>query len=218
MKLKGETTYEVPLRYYLVLAPVIFLIKLWQATVRFKYSEESFKYMRDNRRVIALIWHNRIFITPMLKKRFHNDYRMCGLVSPSKDGAWLSAAFKLFGVETVRGSSKRRGAVAIKELVKAIHGGCNVCITPDGPQGPKYSIKKGALTVAELSGANILMMRAKYRHFFTIGTWDKFMFPLPFSTVDLEVEPIIDYEEVCKRAEADGIEPEKYVQKILGGD
>jgi lysophospholipid acyltransferase (LPLAT)-like uncharacterized protein len=191
---------------------------LWHATVRFKYSKKAANIFTANRRVIVLFWHNRIFISPMLKRRFRKQHRMSGLVSPSRDGAWLAAAFKFFKVEIIRGSSKRRGGLAIKEMVGAIADGSDICITPDGPRGPKYSIKKGALKVAELSGADIMIIRAKYRHYFKIGTWDDFMFPLPFSTVDLEVEPLINFEEACRRGETQGIGAEKYIENALGKD
>ena len=213
---KGHTVYELSWYYYPVLVPVILFFKLWQATVRFKCSRGVKQTLTANKRVIVLIWHNRIFITPMLKKRFRRKHRMSGLISPSRDGAWLAAAFKMFDVETIRGSSRRRGAMAVKEMVGAIHGGSDICITPDGPRGPMYSIKKGALKVAELSGAQVMIIRAKYRHYFTIGTWDKFMMPLPFSTVDLVTEPLRTYAELEELANREGASVEEYVQIKLG--
>jgi Uncharacterized protein conserved in bacteria len=216
MKLKGYTTYIVPLWYYIILAPLCLFFKLWLATIRIKYSEETKNAISADKRVIALIWHNRIFVTPLLRRHFRKQYRMSGLVSPSRDGAWLAGVFRLFDIETIRGSSKRRGGVALKEMADAIEDGSDVCITPDGPRGPKYSIKKGALKLAEISGVDLLMVRANYSRFFKINTWDDFMFPLPFSTVELIAEPLINYEEVCRRATLQAITPENFVENALG--
>lgn len=208
---------EAPFWQNAAIFVVCWIIKLWQATIRFKCSEETARMFRSKGPMIVLIWHNRIFITPMLKVRYRKNDKMSGLISPSKDGAALAAMFKFFGVSAIRGSSKRRGALAIRELVDELKSGGDICITPDGPRGPMYHIKGGALKVAELSGANMLIIRSRYRLFIKINkAWDKFMLPLPFSTVEVEAAALKPYSELQAEADRAGIKLETHVESLLG--
>lgn len=208
---------EVPFWQSAVIRILCWIVRLWQATIRFKCSEETARIFSSKGPMIVLIWHNRIFITPMLKLRYRKNFKMSGLISPSRDGAALAALFKYFGVSAIRGSSKRRGALAIRELVDELKSGGDICITPDGPRGPMYSIKGGALKVAELSGANLLVIRSKYKRFISINkAWDKFMLPLPFSSVELEAAAYKPYSELLAEAQERGLLLESYVESLLG--
>ncbi|MGZ4986124.1 MAG: DUF374 domain-containing protein, partial [Chthoniobacterales bacterium] len=50
-----------------------------------------------------------------------------------------------FGHSTVRGSSSRKGVIALRQLVDELAAGTNVLITPDGPRGPLYEVNQGAI-------------------------------------------------------------------------
>lgn len=208
---------EAPLLQRAAIRVLCWIMRLWQATIRFKCSDETLRMFKSASPMIVLIWHNRIFITPMLKLRYRKNFKMSGLISPSRDGAALATLFKYFGVSAIRGSSKRRGVLAIRELVDELKSGGDICITPDGPRGPMYSIKGGALKVAELSGAKVLIIRSRYRRFFVINkAWDKFMLPLPFSTVDLEAAALKPYAELLSEAKKLDMTVEAYVESLLG--
>lgn len=202
--------------HYLIVIPMVVILRIWLFTISMRFDEHTRELCTSKSRMIVLIWHNMIFITPLLKLRFRKNEPMAGLVSPSKDGALLSAVFKFFGVTTVRGSSKRRGAFAIKDMVNAVCEGSDMCITPDGPRGPIYKIKPGALKLAELTGAKMLILRAKYSHFVTFNSWDKFMLPLPFSRVDLKAVELSDFKTLSQEAQMRGITLENYVENLLG--
>src|SRR5688500_7464140 len=58
------------------------------------------------------------------------------LVSHSKDGDYISQTIEGLGFSTIRGSSKRGGAQALREMLRAIADNC-LAITPDGPKGPR---------------------------------------------------------------------------------
>ncbi len=216
MKLKGVTTYEVPWRYFIVIAPLVFLMKLWLLTLRTSVeNKELEKLLRSPEPFIILFWHNKIFSITRFKQMLRKNYPMCGLVSPSKDGAWLAAAFKVLGITTVRGSSKRRGGVAIKELVDILKEGSDIAITPDGPRGPIYTVKKGALKVAELSGIRMFPVTIEYKNSIKFNSWDKFEIPLPFSKVILKPIAPLNYEELVQKASANGQEPEEFLANLM---
>ena len=207
--------YDVSLWQSVLIFLVCLVIKLWQSTIRFKVRGGAGLFKDIHSPIIVVIWHNRIFTTPMLMRRYHKKFPLAGLISPSKDGAILAEMFKNFGVQTVRGSSDRRGLASILELVRVLKS-ASICITTDGPRGPMYKIKKGVLKVAELSGQPIMAIRATYSSYITLKpAWDKFMLPLPFSTITLDGEKFT-FEELAKDAQSRGITPERRLEQILG--
>lgn len=123
-------------RHFIFLFPLYLFVRLWQATIRMRASDaKSLENLEDKKRLIGLAWHNRIFFLPMCKYIFRPNLPMSGLVSASRDGAWLCAFFKFLGIGTVRGSSKRRGAHAIISMVETLQHTSDIFITPDGPRG-----------------------------------------------------------------------------------
>ncbi|MGJ8724332.1 MAG: lysophospholipid acyltransferase family protein [Roseibacillus sp.] len=113
------------------------------------------------------------------------------LTSASKDGASLAAAMECFGLGSVRGSSSRRGAAALVTLKKEIEAGKHVCITPDGPRGPRYVVQPGIVKLASLTGVPIIPFLVNYESFWALGSWDKFQIPKPFSKVQVTFGPEI---------------------------
>jgi lysophospholipid acyltransferase (LPLAT)-like uncharacterized protein len=89
----------------------------------------------------------------------------------------------------VRGSSSRRGAVALLELSGKIEDGYDVIVTPDGPRGPRYQLGPGVIFLAEKTGAPIMPIEIQYSRAIRLGTWDRFEIPLPFSRVDVTLHP-----------------------------
>ena len=145
--------------------------------------------------VIFTLWHNRLILSlPSYRKYFlgrHPHRRLVALISASKDGALLSRLMDHHGVESVRGSSSRRGGQALKELVNRTRRGYDVAITPDGPRGPKYEVQEGVVMLAQLTGLPVVPMSAQIHSKKVLGSWDGFQVPLPFARCDIRMgEPI----------------------------
>ena len=145
--------------------------------------------------VILLFWHNRLALAlPAYRQLFmrpHPARRVAALISASQDGALLARVVNHHGVEAVRGSSSRRGAQAMRELVGYARRGYDLAITPDGPRGPKYEIQEGALMLAQLTGLPILPMSARISSKKVFRSWDAFQLPLPFARCDIRVAEAI---------------------------
>ena len=107
------------------------------------------------------------------------------LTSASDDGATVAAAMACFGMGSVRGSSSRRGAAALVTLKNEILAGKHVCITPDGPRGPRYVVQPGLVKLASLTGVPIIPFLVNYEKYWTLDTWDKFQIPKPFSKIQV---------------------------------
>lgn len=167
-----------------------FCITLVCATLRKRVNAEAKE--RLSRQSVVALWHNRIF-TPCYMYRYviRGEIPMSMLTSASKDGAMLATVAQNYGMRAVRGSSQRRGAAGFMDMVRELEAGCHMCITPDGPKGPIYKCHPGVIKLASMSGAPILPLRIRFSRCWRAKSWDRFVVPLPFSRVELEVgEPI----------------------------
>jgi lysophospholipid acyltransferase (LPLAT)-like uncharacterized protein len=179
---------------YLALLPLYLFARLWLRTLRLRTSDEMKSWLRDARPILWVMWHNRLFMGAHIYQMYRRSHRLVGLVSASGDGAWLAAYFKLAGIEAVRGSSSWRGIHAARELLNEMEKGADVGITPDGPRGPCYDIKPGALLLARHSKAPLLLMSCNFRSAWRLRSWDGFYLPKPFSIVDVRSRILPNYE------------------------
>jgi len=169
-----------------MLATLISLvIRCIAATIRFRLDDRSGFFKSTPPQVIFAIWHNRLALSPILYQRyvriFDSERRMAGLVSASRDGGLLTEVFENFGIEAVRGSSSRRGAQALIELLSRAECGLDLAITPDGPRGPRYEAQGGVIATAQLTGLPIVPTAYHLNWKIRLNSWDGFQIPLPFA-------------------------------------
>ncbi len=168
----------------LVLSPLGLFVRVWSSTLRFDIDPAERAVFETRHEPVAFVlWHNRLFLVAEFYRRYRGGRPVYGLVSASQDGAWLTAFFSLVGMRAVRGSSSRGGREAATALVGVLRAGHDVGITPDGPRGPCYDFKPGALIVARQTGTPLLLLGAAFSSAWRLGSWDRFYLPRPFSTV-----------------------------------
>lgn len=177
---------EIPFWKAALLFPLSIILRLWLRTLRIHVRPEVKQAIfLDKNPLIIVFWHNRLLVATELHRRFRKWSKVNGLVSPSSDGAWLAAFFKMIGVGTVRGSSSRRGGQAMLEIHKKLADGEDIAITPDGPRGPIYRFNPGTALLAQITHCTIVMVPSKFHCAIRLKTWDGFYIPLPFSRVDI---------------------------------
>lgn len=155
---------------------------------------------------IIAFWHGRMLILPSM---WPTTSKMHMLISMHRDGELIARAIGYFGHGTVRGSAAKAGsakdkggAAALRNMLKALKAHEYVGITPDGPRGPRMRATDGIVTVARVSGAPIIPCSYSARSRFVLGTWDRFVIPLPFTRgVIVWGEPIT----VAREADAAGV-------------
>lgn len=175
----------------MLLWPLALLVRLWGMSLRFETSEEDLRnYTKRDVPVAFVLWHNRLFLAPEIYRRWRRPRPLYALVSASQDGAWLTAFFALVGMRTVRGSSSRLGREAATALVDVQRAGHDIGITPDGPKGPCYEVKPGALIVTRRTGAPLLLVGGVFESAWRLKSWDRFVLPKPFSRVRMRCELI----------------------------
>ncbi|MDX2187493.1 MAG: lysophospholipid acyltransferase family protein [Opitutaceae bacterium] len=171
----------------LAVAPLALLVRAWSASLRFDISPESRERLeRTDRPVAFVLWHNRLFLVAEIHRRYRRGRLVYGLVSASKDGAWLEAFFRMVGIRAVRGSSTRGGREAVNALIEKVREGHDIGITPDGPRGPIYEVKGGAAIVARRVHAPIYVMGGQFVASWSLRSWDRFILPKPFSRVRIQ--------------------------------
>ncbi|MHC5040480.1 MAG: lysophospholipid acyltransferase family protein, partial [Planctomycetota bacterium] len=105
------------------------------------------------------------------------------IVSQSKDGEMIRYVLEGLGYRAIQGSSSRRGSTAYREMVQQLKRGGNLGITPDGPRGPARRVQAGAPRLAVELGANLYPTAISARKFWLLPSWDRFLFPKPFTEV-----------------------------------
>jgi lysophospholipid acyltransferase (LPLAT)-like uncharacterized protein len=166
-----------------------FLINLIGRTARFEVTgwENHDKAEENGGLPIYVFWHDRIFLTTYWwRKR-----RIVVMTSQSFDGEYIARFIQRFGYGAVRGSSTRGGVGAIIEMARLMSDGCTTAFTIDGPRGPRYVAKKGAVLLAKRSGHPIVPVTMALEHYWTIRSWDRFQVPKPFTRARVFVAPPI---------------------------
>lgn len=140
---------------------------------------------------IYCFWHSRL-MAPVGLLRFYRRrgvivVPMNAMISASKDGAFLSEVIRLFELTAIRGSSSRRGAVALLECRGLLEAGQGVSITPDGPRGPALKSKPGPVHLAGLTGCPIYPICVEPDRYWELKSWDKFRVPKPFARIRIRL-------------------------------
>ena len=167
------------------------LVRLWTSTLHFQVPPATrHLFARENQPTLFAAWHNRLFVAVAISRNLRPQRTLHNLISASKDGAWLTAFFETMGIRAVRGSSSRGGREAAAAMVDLLRAGHDTGITPDGPRGPIYEFKPGALIIARRSRSRLVLIAAHYSYAWRLRSWDSFLIPQPFSRVYIHAEPI----------------------------
>jgi len=126
---------------------------------------------------IYAVWHGRIALLPYL----YGWRRARVLASRSRDGEIVTRFMAHFGLEAVRGSASRGGSEALRLLVRSLHEGRDAVVVPDGPRGPRETLKAGIVALSRLSGAPIVPIAVGASAEWRLRSWDEFRIPKPFA-------------------------------------
>jgi len=164
------------------------LTRHWMGTLDYQvvYADSTVDVARDEYRgpAIYVFWHEYILFPFYL--RGHCDVSM--LVSQHRDADLLSEAARHMGFGLIRGSTKRGGGQALREMTR-IGRRLNLTITPDGPRGPRRKLAQGPIFLSSKLGIPIIAMGFGYDRPWRLPTWDQFTIPRPGSRARCVVSP-----------------------------
>jgi lysophospholipid acyltransferase (LPLAT)-like uncharacterized protein len=162
------------------------LAATWRVRVR---GAEHLQGLRAARRpFVFVLWHSRIL--PLLYHHRHEEIVL--LISRHRDGGYLADLGERWGYRSVRGSTQRGGEVGLLGIVRALQGGAEVAITPDGPRGPAERVQAGAVAAAQHAGVPRLPIGARPSSAWWLGSWDRMCIPKPFAAIDVVYGPPIE--------------------------
>lgn len=165
------------------------LIKFIGKTIRYETEgwENFQKIEHDGKIPIYAFWHNRIFAGTY----FFRNRGIVVITSQSFDGEYIARFIQRFGYGAVRGSSTRGGVGALVEMIRLMKKGLPMAFSVDGPRGPKYVAKTGAILLAKKTGNPLMPFVVETERFWTINNWDNLQIPKPFTRAKIFIsEPI----------------------------
>lgn len=128
---------------------------------------------------IYCFWHQCVLPCAFYFRSTHATI----LISQSFDGELITRTLELFGFHAVRGSSSRGGREGLLGLRRVIEAGRPAIFTADGPRGPIYKSKLGPVKLAQLTGAPIGAFHLEPKRAWRLGSWDRFLVPMPFTKI-----------------------------------
>lgn len=196
------------LRWRLVGTAGRFILRCWSksAFLHIKGKENLDELRAENKPVIVLVWHGRIFLVPYL---FRNRGSI-PLISPSRDGEIISRIVEGWGYRTLRGSGSHTMVQSWKQLVRSLHEGGEILMVPDGPKGPAGKCKPGSLRLAQTTGAYLIPFTFSATKKIIFKSWDRFLMFVPFHRVvalfgePFQIDPGLDDQKLareCSRVE-----------------
>ncbi|MDT8317977.1 MAG: lysophospholipid acyltransferase family protein [bacterium] len=164
----------------LFIAPYLaeIIVRLTYLTMKIEnlHEERARRFWDADERMILAVWHGRLLMVPI---GYKGRMIKC-LISHHKDGEMLVRFMRRFGHGTVRGSSSRGGAMAMREMLREIKT-VDIAVTPDGPRGPKFIVQDGIIALARMTGVPIVPVTFGASRKKIFASWDAFEMPYPFS-------------------------------------
>jgi lysophospholipid acyltransferase (LPLAT)-like uncharacterized protein len=138
--------------------------------------------------LVPCYWHqHQLYCGKYLVEQRARGLTVGWLISPSVDGELGAMLVRRFGGAVIRGSSTHTGARALRDYYQAlVKDNLSPVITPDGPKGPRFKFKPGAILLAQMSGRPILPMSYAASRAWLIK-WDRFVIPWPFARIAIAI-------------------------------
>ena len=145
--------------------------------VTLKFEVKGWEHHTDREPLVYCFWHNRIPIATYF-------WRHRGIVvmsSRSFDSEYIARFIQRFGYGAAKGSSTRGALAGLIQMIRAVRSGKSAAFTVDGPRGPIYEAKPGALLLAKKTGAAILPFSISLDRCWRLPSWDRIEIPKPFA-------------------------------------
>lgn len=161
------------------------ILKLFYITnnrdVRYRVHYQNI--LKKNQSVIFSVWHGQL-LSIVYDLRNHPVHAVAGT---HKDAEFISQIATNWGWTMIRGSSKEKGNVAYKKMLKILkQKRALLFITPDGPTGPARIPKAGIIRAAKATNSAIIPISAHSTSRWGFTNWDTFYLEKPFGKIYIE--------------------------------
>jgi lysophospholipid acyltransferase (LPLAT)-like uncharacterized protein len=200
---------QVPVIGWIVWA----IIRILGPTLQFEVlggQQAGHDYHPDRPPHIYAVWH-RCVLTATWYFRNRNAVLMN---TTNFDGQWTRRVVERLGYQTAQGSSTRGGLRGLAVMAQRLEEGFDAAFTIDGPRGPRYVAKPGAVMLARRSGRPIVLFHVGLERAWTLKkTWDLFQIPKPFTRAVVVIAPPIEVAEDANRETVE--QKHQEMQKML---
>jgi len=178
--------------FYRLFAPLgLLVLRAWWGScriVRVTGEENLDAALAQAPSLLPCYWHqHELFCARYLLLQMQRGLKLGFLISPSVDGEVPAMIASRLGARVIRGSSTHTGARALRDYYQLlVKDQVSPVITPDGPKGPRFRFKSGAILLAQISGRPLLPMAYAASGAWLVS-WDKFVIPWPFSRIAIAV-------------------------------
>ena len=163
----------------------------------------------EGKRLIYTFWHGSIFMATY----FWRNRGIVVMTSQNRDGEYIARVIRRFGYGAARGSSSRGGRRALVEMIRELEAERDVAFAIDGPRGPRYVAKPGAVWIAARTGSAILPFHISAERRWELRSWDRFQIPKPFSRARVLIAPPISVPAAASEAEIEAAQAR--LQRVL---
>ncbi len=184
------------------------LIKVIGATLKFEI--KGWENFDETKPQILCFWHNRIPIATY----FWRYRKIIVMSSQSFDSEYIARFIQRFGYGAAKGSSTRGGKAALIQMIRAVREGKSTAFTVDGPRGPIYEAKPGAILLAAKSNALIVPFSISLNRYWQLRSWDRIQIPKPFARAVVVIGKPIEVEDDSDSHDASHQELQKSLEKL----
>lgn len=162
-------------------------------------AESRAAVMSAEGRQILACWHGRLAMFPTERSV---PGAVKALISRNRDGDLVARIMDSFEIDTLRGSTedprkpwrRRGGGMVFLEALSAFRGApdLRIALTPDGPRGPNMRLHPGVALLSARAGVPVVPFTFSARWGIVLGSWDRFLLPLPFTRGVIAWGPPLD--------------------------
>lgn len=148
--------------------------------------------------IIPCGWHQQIVASGLFLHSLTPRGLVLGfLISPSREGEFVSRVATHHGTYTMRGSSSRTGSEALAALEEGTDQGISPMMYADGPRGPARVFKPGSVILSQRTGTPIMPVATAIDRYWQLNSWDKNRIPKPFARITVAVGELrpVDHDE-----------------------
>ena len=178
--------------YVLAVPLAMALVRFWWLTCRIVRVEgaEHLDAALEGGPSVPVYWHqHQLYCVRYLLLQRRPGLKLAFAISPSVDGEIPAMLARWVGARPLRGSSTYEGARALRDYYVAVREGFSLAITTDGPYGPRYGFKPGAILLAQMSGRPMVAMAFHASRAWQFRAWDRFVLPWPFARISIALGP-----------------------------
>ena len=134
---------------------------------------------------MAVTWHAELLISPQVYRKLRKQQKTAAIIAQHYDGELIARTLSFLNILPLRGSSRKGAKAVLIAAIAALKENYSVMITPDGPKGPRHSMSDGAVALALRSNLPLMVVNYKAHSFWQLQSWDKFIIPKPFTTLEI---------------------------------